>query len=277
VSRFGKGLKPSTPHKVAHRMGAEAHPAIAAALAAGPKGAADLTPLLPERLDQGQTETCFAGSLAVGIFVALASAGKPLPFVPSPLLFAATTYADVRAAMTLPSQPLPVLQDTGAEFADAAMAAAKWGAAPMGPDVQGRHYDVPDDNGYSFPEPDVSQLQVAGRELIGGEYAITVDASAIDVCCAALDAGIPVWTGGLVGAAYQALTANDIAQPTPTSDPTAGGHAQLLVAYRTNAAGKREFLVAGTWGAEWALNGTVWASEEWVLSQWDLWPLTVAS
>lgn len=271
VHIFGRGLKRSSPHKIAHRLGAS-H----LGLTGTPKGSADLAPFLAPRKDQGGTETCHAHSLSSSLYAAFAAAGKKLPFDPSPLLIASTTYSDLRAA-AFPSGDLPVLQDTGAELQDDANAVKQWGIAPMGAPVEGRYSDVPNDEpGVPFPEPDVSQLQIAGSRLIGGEYSIAVDSAAPETCALALDAGIPVWLGTLVDMAFQRLGPNDIAQPANASDPTAGGHAMYLSAYRTSN-GKLEFRVENSWGSGWALAGAVWVSEAWITSCWDLWPCAVAA
>jgi hypothetical protein len=274
----GRGLKPPTPGKSAHRLGAAEHHAdIRSALGSGIRGNADLSSFLCGRMDQGSTETCFAHSGAAGIFTARAAVGKPMLWVPSPLLIASTTYADVRAEATAAGQPLPVLQDTGAQLQDVATAMAKWGVGPIGADVQGRYSDVPADNGYSFPEPDPAKLVVSGQTLIGGEYQIAIDDNAPETVAASLDAVVPVWIGGLVGQAYQAATATSVQGPTPANDSTAGGHAQFIVAYRTNAAGELEFLVVNSWGTGWASNGMVWVSAPFIQALWMAWPLAVAA
>jgi hypothetical protein len=200
--------------------------------------------------------------------------GRPIAFVPSPLLIASTTYADVRSRSAPEGAPLPVLQDTGAELQDDADAVARWGVGPIGPDIGGRYSDCPDDQEPLFPEPTVVDLLVAGAELVGGEYAITMDGNAPATVAASLDAGVPVWVGGLVGQAYEQLGPSDIAQPTSVDDTTGGGHAQLITAYRT-AGSALEFLVVNSWGPYWAFNGTVWASSDWVSALWTAWPLTV--
>ena len=267
----GKGLLPSHPARSAHRLAASLHPGIAAALKAGLTGAADLSPYLPPRLDQGATSTCHAHSLAAGLYCAHRGA----LFVPSPFLIAATTYADVRAAATPTGQPLPVLQDVGAELQDDATAVQRWGVCPMGPPVEGRYSDCPSAQEPAFPEPVVAEIQAAAAHIVTGEYQIPVDSSAPETIAASLDAGIPVWVGGLVGSAYEGLGPNDIAQPTPSSDTTAGGHAQLLAGYRAAAGGALQFLVVNSWGRGWALDGTVWASSDWVEALWAAWPLAV--
>lgn len=264
---FHKGLKPSTPSKIAHRLGAHR-----LGLVGTPKGASDLTPFLAPRMDQGASSTCHAHSLASAIYAAFSAKGKSLPFVPSPLLIASTTYADIRAA-AYPTGGLPPLVDTGAELQDDATAVKQWGIAPIRPLVD-RYSDVP--NGANpFPEPDVTALQIAGADLVGGEYSISVNSDAPEVCALALDEGIPIWLGTLVGKDFEDLGPNGIAQPTPSNDRTAGGHAVFLSSYRTSSSGSFEYLIQNSWSDSWGNNGSVWASTAWLLACWELWPCAV--
>lgn len=251
------------------------HPAIAAALKAGPKGSADLRQFMPAIFDQGQSETCaehsFVG-LAVG---AMKIAGAPLPWIPSMLSLASTVYADRRAAETPPGQPLPPLVDTGAELQEVANSAAKWGLGPMLAAIEGRLSDVPDDvEGQPFPEPAPGELQLSAPHTAGGEYAADIDDTLPLVVAACLDANIPVWFGGLVGQATQQLGPNDVEGPTPTSDKTAGGHARGIVGYRT-VNGQIQPLIRNSWGTSWADGGYGWASTAFLLAQWDVWPFPV--
>jgi hypothetical protein len=274
VSR-GKGLHRSTPARIAHRLGGHTHPKIAAALAAGPRGSANLTTC--QRLDQGNSSTCHAHSAAAAIWTSFNAAGKPLSFVPSPLVIASTTYADLRAKATA-VPPFPKLTDDGAQLQDDADAIAMWGLAPVSaPTKDGRFSDVENYTDGAFPEPDTSTLQVAGESLADGEYQIAVDASAHNVVAASLDVGIAVWLGVFVDSAFEQLGPNDIAQPANASDPSGGGHALFLSGYRTAQDGSFEFLIVNSWGYGWANNGTVWASTRWLLSCWDLWPMSVVA
>lgn len=275
MSLYGRGLNQSTPAKVAHRLGADLHPAIGAALKAGIRGAGDLSRFRPLRRFKQRGSTCFAHSVSSALVIAHAAVGRPLPFLPSPLLIASTTYAGVRAA-AFPSGLVPRLKDTGAELQDVATAMARWGVGPMGPAADDPFTDVPQDDGYGFPEVNASSLVIAGANLVGGEYAVTIDDSAPEMIAASIDAGIPVWIGGPVGRAYELLGPNDIAQPTPADDATAGGHAQVVDGYRVTSSGEIETQILGSWGPEWALNGSVWASEAWIRSQWLAWPMAVA-
>lgn len=263
------GLRRSPPEKTAHRFGA--HHLVT--LGATPKGAGQLTPC--QRIDQGDTETCHACSAAACCWVAMNAAGRPT-FIPSQVLIASCTYADVRAAAH-PSGTLPELVDAGADLQDDATAMAKWGIGPMGAPVRNRFCDIPDPTGYGFPEPDVGALEVAGQDLIGGEYQIAVDTSAPNTVALCIDAGIPVWLGTFVDTAFQNLGAHDVAQPANENDPNGGGHAMYVSGYRTAADGSFEFRVENSWGSSWADGGAVWASSAWLKACWSLWPFKVAS
>ena len=269
---YGKGLKPSTPHRIAHRLGA----AHVLGLAGTPKGSAQLQAC--PRLDQGGSGTCHSHSAVGAIWTALMAAGKRPAWVGSPLTLASCTYADVRA-LQYPAGPLPPLVDTGAELQDDADALSRWGLAPMGNQIAGRGgiSDVPDDvDGQPFHEPVRAQVELAGKELVSGEYSIAVDQSAPNTVALALDAGIPVWLGVFVDTAFERLGPTDIAQPGDQSDPNGGGHALYISGYRTES-GILQFRVENSWGSSWADNGAVWASEAWLLSCWNLWPMKVAS
>ena len=140
----------------------------------------------------------------------------------------------------------------------------------------GRFSDVPG-NDTPFPEPTVSDLAVAGQDLIAGEYQIPVDDTAPTTVALCLDAGIPVWLGTFVDTAFENLAANDIAQPADQSDPQGGGHAMYISAYRTASDGSFEFRVENSWGSSWADGGAVWASSAWLKACWNLWPMAVVS
>lgn len=272
--RRGRGLRRSAIHKSAHRVGAEFHPAIAAELKAGLKASGQLTPC--QRIDQANTECCHACSAAACCWVACNAAGKPI-FIPSQLLIASCTYADVRAAAN-PVGPLPPLQDTGSELADDAAALAKWGIAPMGPQQGGRFCDIPNDQtGVAFPEPDPGQLQVAGKDLIGGEYQIPADDNAPKLVAASIQAGIPVWLGTFVDTAFENLAATQVAQAPNEQDPSGGGHALYISGFRTASSGEFEFRVENSWGDSWCDNGACWASEAWLKAAWEIWPFCIVS
>jgi hypothetical protein len=263
-----------------HRMGALSHPAVADAYKAGIRGGADLTRFCPPRPDQRQAEVCFSFSFGGCYATARAAAGKPLGFVPSQATLAALVYAKEQRSGQRPASGWPGLNDVGAELQDVADVAAEWGLAPMGAPVGDSNSDTPDGpfapngSGTPFPEADAIEVIEAGADIVSGEYQIPVDANAPEVIAASLDANIPVWCGGLVGRDYEALGPNDVAEPTPASDPTAGGHAQFLAGYRVvPGTGEIQGLVVGSWGPRFAFNGTVWVSSAWMRSLWQAYPM----
>lgn len=241
-----------------------------------PNGSADLSPFLGPRYDQGNTGTCHAHSGVAAVTCALRARGHGLPWVPSPLALASNTYADVRATTTPVGTPLPPLRDTGADLSDDSRALALWGVGPIGPLMPGRYSDVPDDSpGVAFPEPAISELTISGSHIITGEYQIPVDAAAATACALALDAKIPIWLGFFCDRAFEELSPNALAQPPDTSDPTGGGHAVYLSAYRSGPNGY-EFHVENSWGPDWCDNGSCWASSAWLRAAWMIWPMAVA-
>lgn len=270
--RPGKGLLRPDPAKLARRFHASLHPALRAG--GTPKGSAQLTPC--QRMDQGQSGTCHAHSAAGSVWTALNAAGAVM-FVPSPVLIASCTYADVRAAQTPPGQPLPPLVDTGADLSDDATALARWGVSPiLAPTTDGRYSDVENDPpGATFPEPSVAQLEQAGHDLIGGEYQIPVDAQAPVLCALALDNGLPIWLGFFVDSAFESAQADTVVGPPNESDPNGGGHAVYLSGYRTAADGSYEFRLENSWGPGWADGGAVWVGTPWLKACWMLWPMAI--
>lgn len=275
ILSFPKGLHRPDPAKFAHRMHASLHPKLGAGI---PSGQATLVPC--QRLNQRRTSMCHAHSAAACVWTAMNAAGKPLPFIPSPLLIASTTYADVRAA-THPVPPLPPLQDTGADLSDDAKALSTWGVCALVPTrTDDGLSDVDDDpNALTafpndvVPEPDTTKLVIAGNTLIDGEYQIPVDSNASTLCALALDNGIPIWFGGPVNQQYENLGANDIATAACTTNGS--GHAQYFSSYRT-VNGARQFLIQGSWGYGFADDGEVWADDSFLTSLWTIWPFAVA-
>lgn len=271
-----RGLLQSHSSRSAYRVSVDQHAAIAAAYKAGPKGSADLTSSLPPRFDQGQSGTCFGHAKAACQYGAAALAGKPLLFVPSPLMIASCTYADVRAAATPVGSDLPILRDTGAQLEDAA-ASDKWGVASIGIQIAGRNgiSDVPDDLAdNSFPEPNFAQLVKGAQRFMTGEYKIAVNAEAPRWIAACLDSNVLVWDGFFCDSAFEGLGPNDVAGAPDESDPNGGGHSTLYAAYRI-VNGAIQALKVNSWGKAWALNGTVWCDEAHITAEWQLWPFTV--
>ncbi len=273
-----RGLLPTDPARRITRASVADHPTIRAALATL-SGAADLTQYAPKILDQGRSSTCWAHSAATLLFTRRAVRGVEPLSLASPLYFAQTLYASLRADAHL-TGALPVLTDDGAQLDDAARCFARWGSVRFGAPQQSGDTDVPattdaEGNPLALPELAVAALETGATVPFGGEYDIPVTSSAGDLCAAALEAGVPIWLGGPVGQNLQTYEAGTIEQPVDPNDPTIGGHARAVLGYRT-VGGAREWLIRNSWGARWGDHGDSWASEAVLLGAWSLLPFEVS-
>jgi hypothetical protein len=275
----GKGLHRSDPAKTSHRVGAELHPRIAAALAAGPKGSANLSQFLPPVFDQGGSSTCWAHSAASCLYGSRAVAGRPMGYVPSPLYFAKRLYASYREAATPVGQPLPALADTGAQLVDAAAIFGQCGEIPMGAPIDCRYSDVPNDTDGAFPELTPTEAQRGAEDTFGGEYSVAIDGDAALLVMATLDAEILLWDAFYADPACDNLGPNDILGAPVLKG--GGGHSNSYWGYDLNATRKYPvdgpvFFKRGTWGSSYARGGDYLVSTGHVVNAWSLWPFAVA-
>lgn len=280
-----KGARPSHPDKLSRTKPAASHAVVAAVLSlafSAPQTEKHPVNFLPECEDQGQSSACTSHALSVG--VAATCGGKLLPFVPSPLHFYSCSGGIERAAAN-PVGQLPALADNGRQLADNIAALMTCGAVAMkSPTPDGRVSDVwsaVDVSGLPSPppanvtaEPSIHALEASALDCLSGAHTQDLTAAnALDVCAAALDGGISLYIGFDCGQTFEDLGATGIAQPTPASDPNQGGHALVVVSYRINAVGDREWLIRNSWGNGWALSGGAWCSSAWLLACWELWLL----
>lgn len=283
---YRTGLKRSTPSKIAHRVAADRHHAIAAVLAAGAANIPDydLTPFLPpDVFDQGQSETCWAHSLSTVIYTGVTKLGGTLfaglPNVPpSPKQLASLGYAIPRGLATPVGSQMRVLKDEGAELDDG-WKAAGFGVSPMVQTIAGRYSDVPETLGDNppattgaFPEPDQDALEQAATRPILGEYQIPIDSNILDVIDATAVAGFLTQSGGPVGPAFQSLQPD---QEAP-AEPSGGGHALALGVKRiTLPDGTKKRWGINTWGGRWCQGGAFLYGSNFARALWDAWPGTI--
>lgn len=269
MSTHSLGARRSHPDKLARAKLADRHPGIAILLGQTLPQEYDLEAWAPPIFDQGPTGSCTAHGLAGAVFTALAKAGTPLPWVPSPDGLYKCTRGIARANTTLPSGGLPEFTDGGAELADAIAAGAEWGIHQMGrrpSDGRNSDCDTPTIN----DEPNLEKLEEAATTLVTGEYRIDPQAgNASDLLAASLVGGFPLYDGFFVDGAFEALTPVQVAPAPNESDPNGGGHATYLGGYRTNL-GKREFRLTNSWG-DWCDGGRCWVSEAWIRNTWEIW------
>jgi hypothetical protein len=171
-----------------------------------------------------------------------------------------------------PSQPL---QDNGAQIADVCKGHADWGVIPIGPLNPGGNTDVTPAN---VNQPGgLGGLEVAAQKRIVGDYRVALTApDAIIVVRQLLAQGVPLLVGGFVDSAFESYALGQPAVDAPNqSDPSGGGHAMVIVGYRTQPDGSTWFEVLSSWGAGFGDAGHAWVTEAWVLALWDCYAWTV--
>jgi len=267
------------------------HPAIGAALKAGPIGQGGPKAFRGPVTNQRGTSKCHAHSRAQVLWTAYGAAGIPLPFFPSPDCIATCTYADDRAIATPFGADLPPLRDVGAELQSSSDATNRWGVAPIGwpgsaPTDLSNFTDSPDGTAFAgsdgqlpiLAEPNVDELHLASSRLAMPEYQLAGSGSSlVSLVVASLDVNVPLQCGGPVGPAYESLGATAVAMPEPNGD----GHAQDVDYYRPMTDAEREqcgstgkfvFEVCGSWGLVFANRGIALVSEEWIEANWNYFP-----
>ena len=251
------GVRRPDPYKlharIAHKYGAAALPA-----------SVDLS--CGKVTDQGQSSSCTAHALAKGAEIAASG-------------FLASEHALYRLTGELEND----YGDDGRQLIDCLTIARTRGLAPFGgPSPDGRNSDVWTAQDTSLRPPNVT-LACSPAELAAlhpldfGQTSIDPTAADLEQeACAALAAGHPLYVGGQVGSAFEALSGAMVAVPDPANDPTGGGHAMLVAGYRTMPDGSRPFRVYSSWGESWDDAGECWASLAWLASMWEIHPLVLA-
>lgn len=290
---FVLAAKPSAPEKLAKTQPAENHPVIrhvfSAVLAGLIATGSPLAQHLASLKNQGQCSGCTAHAATTCTETrngfAQCEPSGPL----SQKYFYDCTREWERGQTTPAGQPLPPLEDNGAELADVVAAAAVFGAAPFaGPSPDGRNSDLwtaADVAGVPNAPPanvnleaDVEQLEGASNDPLSGAYTIDLTASdAVTKAVAALTAGFPLYCGFFCDTAFMNLQAFQIAQVPNQQDPNGGGHAVSIVDFRPSKTvpGTYEFLLRNSWG-NWAGgnsagDGMVWVSQAFFLAMWECW------
>jgi hypothetical protein len=264
----GKGCKRSHPDKLAKRMPAAAHPAIAEKVGASVPPSASLQAFEPPRDDQNGYSACTAFALSTGLRVAQ----LPLGFDPSQRGIYGITRSVGRALEN--KDPLPPLADAGAELADVVAAIGQYGVCPVVV-LEGSTSDITAANVNA--EPDLIQLTEAGTKLVVGAYGI--DPNQHDVCAAAIAAGHPLYIAVYADRGFEAWVPSQApyGAPIESNPPQAGegGHCMVIDAYSTNTDGSRTWRCVNSWGSGWGDDGTARVSDAFISACWEIWCLDV--
>jgi hypothetical protein len=268
TSRRGTGLR-VTPHRL-HLLGAP-HPEAAPGPITLPVA---LRSYWPVRLDQGRSSTCGAGGSAPAIYVALAAAGTPLPFIPSQHAIISACYAKEQPG----DGPL---EDTGIDVVDLIDVLARIGVEAMKPTrtPDGRCYDVwtaEDTAGLALPpgvpasnvelRPTLADDEACGRDLVLGVQRLdTGEADFAQHVAASLCEKKPVGVG--IHATPYERAYEGATESTPALDDASGAtesdlHWTVILDARQGPKGI-EFWILTSWGAGGA-DGGVWVTEAWL-------------
>ena len=224
-------------------------------------------------MDQGQTGTCEAHTEAEAVYTSLRIKGKDLGWIPSPATIYQGANGLQRAAYNpgVPIEQLPALSDDGLEPVFATQFVEKFGVRPTAaPTPDGRNSDCTPAN--AVAEVDPAALIESSKKVERGTASVDFPpgATRIDALCSLLASGKLVKVA--LYAAYDEFETYGPGSPplgAPLSNP-GSDHAVLLVDYRTNAAGKKEFLIQNHWSEDWGEAGWAWCSEEFVNTWTDM-------
>jgi hypothetical protein len=215
-------------------------------------------------LDQGGTGSCEGNSHVAGIYVAMAAAGDPLPWMPS----ADGAYKVARCIERGGAKRS--LKDDGTESSYVCLGFNLWGIRRMGAPVQDPGEPARRNSDCSVltinDEPTLLELEAAALNVFVGQYNAEGEdnKSRINAVNLALSRGYPCTIGGLVDTNYMRWEPADGVYQRVVDDPDGGGHSQLIIGNRINNVGLFEYLILNSWGS-WCQNGRIWVSQEFIL------------
>ncbi len=225
----------------------------ARALFGAPRGLpreASLASFVPVVRDQFSSNSCVGQSMAAAIDIRHRKLGR----WQEPLTSESSIYTFARVlARATPDDPL---LDIGCYPRKAARGVREWG-------IVSREQWPLDESTIDAELPLDVLMTASAHRLTEWRRIDTWGQSLLDGICQAISAGFPVPFGLEVDAPFLEFSGKDILG-APGSDRR-GGHMLLIVAYRTNSRGRREFLILNSWGSLWGDGGFVWVDEEFVL------------
>ena len=266
MSRPNPGLRPPRPHKLARMRHPSDHAHLCASLS-DPSSLPDSVDMSSRpAYDQGQSASCTCHAVAKGVEIISSYRGS------------------MHCLYSLSGELGGDESDSGRELVDVLTVAREVGVAPYeGPSPDGRVSDIWTSNdtggdpaGNVCQPVTLSELYAAKEHVYESLGQTTIDPSASDLSVqarACLAAGHPLVVGVRVGRAFETLAGSQVAVPDPASDPDAGGHALLVVGYRTMHDDSIQFRVENSWGETWDDAGECWASLAWLASCDEIHPL----
>jgi C1A family cysteine protease len=116
-----------------------------------------------------------------------------------------------------------------------------------------------------FYEPSLLAYKEGNDNMITTFYQIISEGNElINDIVLALKSVHPVIFGTKVGTDFEAYFNGDLNKVfDPTTSPV-GGHAMIIVGFRTNISGEKEFLIRNSWGTSFGINGKCWFSSKYI-------------
>lgn len=232
-----------------------------------PSEAMALVNALPALKNQGESNSCVAHGIANGAETRLKAIGLSPP--PS-----AVRQIYTQSNELLRRTKNEKLRDDGTYARTAMKACADFGVAhstdwPLY-DASGHLQDV-------TKEVPPGVLQHASAWKLREQFSVYATGQArLNAVCGALVNLNPLPCAGQVDTVFEAYNGSGVI-PAPDPAKLAGGHMTCIVAYRTNVAGKREFMIVNSW-SDWGLqsgHSLAWVSEEWVLALQEIYGLAL--
>lgn len=225
---------------------------------------ADLLSALPSIWNQRRTGSCTGHGFAGAITTTFAAHGHVLPAPVWPRgLYANGRIIDRRPE---PDGSLPPLVDDGAMPNSLVRAMDLWGVATENEQDDGRTATSPDYSDYLEAhvndEPSFLELEDESMFLVRGFNAVLdLATDKITQFCQAIASGHAVMGAIQAGTnEFQSADGSRVLGPQGISPD----HWIYYGAYRTNASGKKEFLLVNSWGTDWGRQGMIWVSEEFI-------------
>lgn len=235
----GYGWRPDTPDIRDHLMAVEPPRKIAPVVSLRSK--------MPQPYDQGQLGSCTANAIA-GALEFERKRQKQRGVKTSSRLFIYYGERVIEGS---------VQEDSGAEIRDGIKVVAKLGA----PNESDWPYDI---SRFAEKPPKKAFTDALKHQALA--YARVPQT--VTALQSVLASGFPVIFGFTVYSAFESsevASTGVVPMPTP-NDTVEGGHAVLLVGYKTNPDGSVTFEVRNSWGTDWGDSGYFWMPASYVTS-----------
>lgn len=219
---------------------------------------------VPPRWDQGGTSSCTGHGFAGAITTTFSAHNLPLssPAWPRGIYDLGRIVDRVRV-----NGVLPPLKDEGAFPNSVVRGIGEWGISLEEDEDGGKTATSPDYTSnlesHINDDPQLVELENASERLMKGFNSISsTDLNKVDQLCLAISTGhAPMGAVDAGSDAFQGFRGDGVLGFTGAVPD----HWIFFAAYRTNAQGKKEFLLINSWGlGGWTPDGTAWCSEDFI-------------